>query len=106
MTRFDPLRLFAASSLDIALRSPSLRIPVAAAPASAAPPSGARSPPSARALVAARASLDPRHDLEIGLVTAWAGLALVSRAVREVWGRGRMGIERQQIDAMETTRMA
>ena len=46
LTRFDSLCLVATSSLDIALRSPSSRTPLVAAPASAGPPGGARSTPS------------------------------------------------------------
>ena len=100
VTRFASLRLFATCSLDIALRLPSSRTTIVAALASAEPPGGARSPSSSTPVAAGLASagpaapavvpvacLDPYHDFEIQvgrlLVTAWAGLALMSRAVRE-----------------------
>ena len=73
-------------------RSPSSSPSVAPAPTSAEPPGCARvaviapqaSAGPAALVVASVACLDPHPDFEIGrwLVTAWAGPALVSRAVR------------------------
>ena len=59
VTRFDSFCLFATSSLDIALRSPSSRTSIVAALAPAEPPGGVRSPSLRLFAAAAPAPAEP-----------------------------------------------